>query len=78
MKSSIFSYPYEKVFRRTKGGLSRLGMKIVKSDAIAGSIRAVSGFSFTKPVFTIDLVVELLQSRLPHISIPAKWIRHHR
>lgn len=58
MKSSIFRYPYEKVFRRTKGALSRLGMKIIKSDAIDGSIKAVSGMSLTKPGMTIDLIVE--------------------
>ncbi|MEO8086824.1 MAG: hypothetical protein ABI763_08395 [Bacteroidota bacterium] len=75
MKSSIFNYPYEKVFRRTKGGLSRLGMKIVKFDAIEGSIRAVSGFSFRKPVFTIDILVKEMANHDTRVTITGLIIK---
>lgn len=75
MKSSIFGYPYEKVFRRTKSALSRLGMKIVKSDAVAGSIKAVSGFSLTKPNCTVDLVVEEMENQNTRVTITGLKIK---
>jgi hypothetical protein len=69
MRSSIFRYPYDKVFRRTKGALSRLGMKIVKSDAIDGSIQAVSGFSLTKPGYILDMIVEEMENHDTRVTI---------
>lgn len=69
MRSSIFSYPYEKVFRRTKSMLSRLGMKIVKSDALEGSIKAVRGFSLTKPILSVDLVVQEMENHDTKVTI---------
>lgn len=69
MKSSVFRYPYEKVFRRTKGALSRLGMKIIQSDAVNGTIKAVSGFSLTRPAFTVDLVVEEMDNHDTKVTI---------
>ncbi len=76
MKSSIFSYPYERVFRRTKGALSRLGMKIVKSDAIDGSIKAVRGFSLTKPALTVNLVVEEMENHDTKVTITGLVIKN--
>ena len=69
MRSSIFSYPYEKVFRRSKSLLLRLGMKIVKSDAVEGSIKAVSGFSLTKPNLTVDLIVKEMENHDTKVTI---------
>ena len=69
MKSSIFRYPYDKVFRRTKGALARFGMKIVKSDSIAGSIKAVSNFSLIKPEVTVNLVVEEMENHDTRVTI---------
>ncbi len=62
MKTSVFQYPYEKVFRRTESALSRLGMKIIKSDLLKGSIKAKSGFSLSKPGLEVDLVVEAMEN----------------
>src|SRR5690349_9825938 len=76
MKSSIFRYPYEKVFRRTKGALSRLGMRIVKSDAIDGSIKAVSSFSLTKPAFTVDLIVEEMENHDTKVTITGLVVKN--
>jgi hypothetical protein len=76
MKSSIFSYPYERVFRRTKDALRRLGMKIVKSDAIAGSIKAVSGFSLTKPNYTFDLMIEEMENHNTRITITGMVVKN--
>ena len=75
MKSSIFSYPYEKVFRRTKSMLLRLGMKIIKSDAVDGSIKAVSGFSLTKPNLTVDLVVQEMENHDTRVTITGMTVK---
>jgi|GEM_PF-2527744 len=76
MKSSVFRYPYEKVFRRTKGALSRLGMKIIKSDAVDGSIKAVSGFSLTKPAFTVDLIIEEMENHDTKVTITGLVVKN--
>jgi len=76
MRSSIFSYPYEKVFRRTKSMLSRLGMKIVKSDALEGSIKAVRGFSLTKPNLTVDLIVEEMANHDTRVTITGLSVKN--
>ena len=76
MKSSVFRYPYEKVFRRTKGALSRLGMKIVKSDALSGSISAVSGFSLTKPAISFNLVVEEMENHDTKVTISGLVVKN--
>ncbi len=75
MKSSIFRYPYEKVFRRTKGALSRLGMKIVKSDAVSGSINAVRSMGLTKPGLSINLIVKALNSSDTKVTITGLVIK---
>jgi hypothetical protein len=76
MKSSVFSYPYEKVFRRTKSMLLRLGMKIVKSDAVDGSIKAVSGFSLTKPNLTVDLIVKEMENHDTKVTITGLVVKN--
>ena len=58
MRTSVFHYPYEKVFRRTKRTLSKLGMKITNADALNGTIHAESAFSIMKPSMKVDLIVE--------------------
>ena len=75
MKSSTFRYPYEKVFRRTKSALSRLGMKIVDSDAVKGSIKAVSNMGLTKPGISINLIVEALNSSDTKVTITGLVIK---
>jgi hypothetical protein len=76
MKSSIFSYPYEKVFRRSKSMLLRLGMKIVKSDALEGSIKAVSGFSLTKPKLTVDLIVQEMENHDTRVTVTGMTVKN--
>lgn len=76
MKSSVFRYPYEKVFRRTKGTLSRLGLKIIKSDVIDGSIKAVSGFSLTKPDITVDLIVQEMENHDTKVTITGLIVKN--
>jgi hypothetical protein len=69
MRSSIFHYPYEKVFRRTKRTLSRLGMRIKDADALNGVIHAESGFSFRKPAMKVDLIVEEMENHDTRVTI---------
>ena len=69
MKSSVFQYPYDKVFRRTEGVLSKMGMVIVSSDAIKGSIQARSGFSLMKPALKVELVVEEMENHNTKVTI---------
>lgn len=75
MKSSVFRYPYPKVFRRTKGALLRLGMTIVQSDAVNGSINAVSKIGLFKPGYSINLVVEELTSGDTKVTITGLHIK---
>ena len=69
MKSSVFQYPYDKVFRRTEGVLSKMGMKIVSIDAIQGSIKAKSGFSLVRPSLEVDLVIEEMENHNTKVTI---------
>ena len=69
MRTSIFHYPYEKVFRRTKRTLSKLGMKIKDADALHGIIHAETGFSFRKPSMKIDLIVEEMENHDTRVTI---------
>jgi hypothetical protein len=69
MKSSVFRYPYEKVFRRTQGALARLGMRIISSDALNGSIQAESNFSLTRPSMKIDLIVQEMENHDTKVTI---------
>lgn len=69
MKSSVFQYPYSKVFRRTHDALSHLGMKIVSSDSVKGSIKAKSGFSLNKPALKVDLIVEEMENHNTRVTI---------
>lgn len=56
MRTSIFQYPYEKVFRRTQGAISCLGMHVINSDALRGSMTAETNFSLSKPSVKLDLI----------------------
>lgn len=69
MKSSIFQYPYDKVFRRTHGALSRLGMKIVSSDAIRGKISAHKAFTLTEPTIDVDLIIEQIEGQNTRVMV---------
>ena len=69
MKSSVFQYPYNKVFRRTEGVLSKMGMKIVSMDAVQGSIKAKSGFSLLKPALKVDLIIEEMENHNTKVTI---------
>jgi hypothetical protein len=69
MRTSIFHYPYEKVFRRTKRTLSKLGLKIKNVDTLNGCIHAESGFSLRKPAMKVDLVVEELENHDTRVTI---------
>jgi hypothetical protein len=69
MKSSVFLYPYEKVFRRTQGALSRLGMRIISSDALKGKITAQRSFSLTEPSVTVDLLIEQLEQQNTRVIV---------
>lgn len=69
MKSSVFQYPYDKVFRRTHGALSKLGMKIVSSDALKGRITAHKSFTLTEPTIDVDLVIEQVEGQNTRVLI---------
>jgi hypothetical protein len=69
MRSSVFQYPYPKVFRRTADVLSQLGMKIISSDAVHGSIKARSGFSLKKPPMVVDLTFEEMENENTRVTI---------
>lgn len=69
MKSSVFQYPYDKVFRRSQGALSKLGMKIVSSDAIKGKITAHRPFSLTEPSVQVDLEIEQLEHQNTRVVV---------
>jgi hypothetical protein len=69
MRTSIFHYPYEKVFRKTKRTLSNLGMKIKDADALHGIIHAETGFSLRKPSMKIDLIVEEMENHDTRVTI---------
>jgi len=69
MRSSVFQYPYSKIFRRAEDALSILGMKIISSDGATGNITAVTSFSLKKPVMRIKLFVEELEDQNTRVTI---------
>jgi hypothetical protein len=69
MRSSVFQYPYSKIFRRTEDALSVLGLKIISSDGATGNITAITGFSLNKPVMRIKLFVEELENHNTRVTI---------
>ena len=75
MRSSIFSYPYERVFRRTQRTLSQKGMKIKLVDELRGLIHAESAFSFTKPSIKIDFVIEEMENRDTKVTVKEFLVR---
>ncbi|MEO0310496.1 MAG: hypothetical protein RIQ89_153 [Bacteroidota bacterium] len=76
MRSSIFQYPYEKVFKRTKGALSRLGLKVTDSNSTAGSIQAESGFSILKPQVKVDLIVEEMENHNTKVTVRGLTVKN--
>jgi hypothetical protein len=76
MRTSVFHYPYEKVFRRTKRTLSRLGMKITNVDALQGTIHAESSFSFIKPSLKVDLVLEEMENHDTRVTITGLVVKN--
>jgi hypothetical protein len=76
MRSSVFQYPYIKVFRRAESVLSNIGMKIISSDAIKGSIKAKTGFSLNKPAIKIDLIIEEMENHDTKITIKGITLRN--
>lgn len=75
MRTSVFQYPYEKVFLRTQGALSRFGMRIVNSDAMRGSITAETNFSLSKPGVKMDLVVEEIENHFTKVTVRGLHLR---
>ncbi|TAH38792.1 MAG: hypothetical protein EYC69_13985 [Bacteroidetes bacterium] len=69
MRTSIFQYPFETVFRRTRGALSRLGMRIISFNENDGSICAESYFSFGKQAMKVDLIVEEMENHNTKVTI---------
>jgi hypothetical protein len=69
MRSSVFQFPYIKVFRRAETVLSKIGMKIISSDAVRGSIKAKTGFSLIKPSIKVDLIVEEMENHDTRITV---------
>jgi hypothetical protein len=77
MRSSVFQYPYDKVLRRTKGVLTRLGMKIIETDEQTGNIIAESGFSFMRPAVKINLVVEQMENQNTRVTVTGFKMKKH-
>lgn len=75
MRTSIFQYPYERVFRRTQGALSRLGMRITNSDALHGSITAESQFSMSRPSLKLDLIFEEMENHHTKVTVRGLLMR---
>jgi hypothetical protein len=69
MRTSVFHYPYAKVFRRTKSTLAKLGLRVTNADALQGTIHAESGFSFRKPALKVDLVLEEMENHDTRVTI---------
>jgi hypothetical protein len=69
MRTSVFHYPYDKVFRRTKRTLSKLGLKIKTLDAKQGTIHAERSISFRKPSLKVDLVLEEMENHDTRVTI---------
>ncbi len=75
MRTSIFQYPYEKVFKRTQGALSRLGMRVINSDALLGSITAETNFSLSRPSVKLDLVFEEMENHNTKVTVRGLQLR---
>ena len=75
MRTSIFQYPYEKVFRRTQGAISRLGMHVINSDALRGSMTAETNFSLSKPSVKIDLIFEEMENHNTKVTVRGLQLR---
>lgn len=77
MRTSVFQYPYEKVFRRTRGALNRLGMRVTSIDMLRGSICAESSFSLSKPSLKMDLIVEEVEGQTTRVTVRGLLLRQH-
>ncbi len=77
MRTSIFQYPFDKVFRRTHGTLARLGMRILSIDKRDGSISAESTFSFGRQALKVDLIVEEMENHNTKITIRGLAYKKH-
>jgi hypothetical protein len=69
MRTSVFLSPYEKVFRRTKRALSRMGMRIVKSDAEGHTIAVQSSLFSWKPAMSIVLNFEDIDGDCTRVTV---------
>ncbi|MCC7231852.1 MAG: hypothetical protein IT242_02815, partial [Bacteroidia bacterium] len=69
MKSTVFQYPYNKVFRRTRGVLSRLGLRITSQDEGSGNITAESTFSLIHSPFRVDLTIEEMENHDTRVTV---------
>ncbi len=69
MRTSIFQYPVETVFKKTRGALSRLGMRIISFNEHDGSICAESYFSFGRQSMKVDLIVEEMENHNTKVTI---------
>ena len=56
--------------------LSKIGMKIISSDALKGSIKAKTGFSLNKPAIKVDLIIEEMENHNTKITITEITIRN--
>jgi len=65
----VFMYPYAKVFRKTQRTLSHWGLRLTSADALTGSIKAESGFSFLRPSMKVNLVVEEMENHDTKVTI---------
>lgn len=77
MRTLIFQSPFKKVFRRTQGALSRLGMKILLIDERGGNISAESGFSWGKQAVKVDLIVEEMENHNTKVTIRGLVFKKH-
>src|ERR1043166_6589078 len=75
MKSSVFSYPYEQVFRRTQRSLSHWGLKLKSANAITGFIQAQSGFTFLRPSMKVDLVVQEMENHDTKVTVTGMTVK---
>jgi hypothetical protein len=75
MRSSVFSYPYAKVFRRTQRTLSYWGLRLKSADALTGSIKAESGFRFLRPSMKVNLLVEEMENHDTKVTVADLWVK---
>ena len=69
MRSSVFSYPYERVFRKTQRTLSKHGMKIKAADALKGLIHAETPSSFLHPSLKVDFLIEEMENHDTKVTV---------